>query len=162
MSERDEHQRNATEPKGQDQSRTPRLIVGIGASAGELVAFQTFLKNMPPDSGMAFVLVQHLMPKRPSMLAELLARHTAMPVQDAKDGLPIERDRVYVIPPNASLTVERGRLRVIVPLAPEGHHTVIDRFFDSLSTPSPRTRVRTRSASFCPEPDTKARSASRR
>ncbi len=133
MSERHGHDRSAKEPKGEDQSRMPRLIVGIGASAGELEAFQTFLKNMPPDSGIAFVFVQHLLPSRPSMLAELLARHTAMPVQEGKDGLPVERDRVYVIPPNASLTVEHGRLRVIVPLMREGHHTVIDRFFASLA-----------------------------
>ncbi len=82
---------------------------------------------------MAFILVQHLLAKRPSMLVELLTRHTGMPVSEAEDGAPIERDRFYVIPPNASLTVEGGRLRVRVPLAAHERQTVIDRFFTSLA-----------------------------
>ena len=116
-----------------EQAESPLLTVGIGASAGGLEAYQTFFKSMPPNSGMAFVIVQHLFPRKPSMLAELLARRTAMPVQEAKDGLRIEPDHVYIIPPNASLGVERGRLRVIVPLAPERRQTVIDDFFGSLA-----------------------------
>ena len=121
------------EPDPPDPGRAPLLIVGIGASAGGLEACQTFLKHLPPDSGMAFVLVQHLLPKRPSMLAELLARHTKMAVSEAKDGAPLERDHLYVVPPNASLTVEGGRLRVRVPMAAHERQTVIDRFFIALA-----------------------------
>jgi Chemotaxis response regulator containing a CheY-like receiver domain and a methylesterase domain len=62
------------------------LVVGIGASAGGLAAFRTFLTHMPPDTGMAFILVQHLDPNHPSMLVDLLTPHTAMPVTQAQDG----------------------------------------------------------------------------
>ena len=65
------------------------LIVGIGASAGGLHAFTTFLANLPPDTGMAFVLIQHLDPIHKSLLVSLLAPHTAMPVEEAADGMPL-------------------------------------------------------------------------
>ena len=120
-------------PKPGDQDPSPLLIVGIGASAGGLEAYQTFLKHLPPDSGMAFVLVQHLLAKRPSLLVELLGRHTKMPVLEAADGAAIERDHLYVIPPNASLTVEGGCLRVRAPMAAQDRQTVIDRFLTSLA-----------------------------
>ncbi len=116
-----------------DQSASPRLIVGIGASAGGLEAYQVFFKHMPPDSGMAFVLVQHLFRKRPNPLTELLGRHAGMPVREAMDGMAIERDQIYVIPPNALLTVEDGRLRARVPLELRERQSVIDRFFISLA-----------------------------
>ena len=116
-----------------DRAASPPLIVGIGASAGGLQAYQTFLTHLPPDSGMALVLVQHMLPKRPSKLPELLARHTKMPVQEAVDGATIQLDHLYVAPPNASVTVEGGQLRVRVPMAAHERQTVIDRFFTSLA-----------------------------
>jgi two-component system, chemotaxis family, CheB/CheR fusion protein len=88
------------------------LIVGIGASAGGLEAFTRFFANMPADSGMAFVLVQHLDPQRASMLVELLGAKTSMPVIAAADGLPVTANSVFVIPPNAVLTIDEGVLRL--------------------------------------------------
>ena len=71
---------------------TPRLLVGLGASAGGLDAFKSFFANMPPKSGMAFVLVQHLDPHHKSLLVEILSNHTEMPVVHAADGMPVAAD----------------------------------------------------------------------
>jgi len=78
-------------------------IAGIGASAGGLDAFKAFLTAMPSDTGMAFVLVQHLDPIHVSLMAGLLSGHTAMPVTQATEGACIEPNRVYLIPPEVSL-----------------------------------------------------------
>jgi len=110
------------------------VIVGMGASAGGLAAFETFFTQMPPDSGMAFVLVQHLAPDRESLLPELLAQHTRMPVRQLTAETPVEPDHVYIIPPNATLTITAGVLHVVSPpMEPRGHRTSIDRFFHSLA-----------------------------
>ena len=79
-----------------------QLIVGIGASAGGLDAFKTFFTHMPPVSGMAFVLVQHLSPDYKSMLADLLAKATTMIVAEAENNMAVAANRVYVIPPDAT------------------------------------------------------------
>ena len=81
-------------------------IVGIGASAGGLAAFEAFFSGMPADidPGMAFVLVQHLAPEHKSLLAELIGRHTRMPVFEVEDGMVVHANCVYIIPPNPSLT----------------------------------------------------------
>jgi two-component system CheB/CheR fusion protein len=95
-----------------DDARTPRLafpVVGIGASAGGLEAYSEFLRACPADAGMAYVLVQHLPPDRESLLAEILARHTRMPVLEVRDGQPVEPDHVYVIRPGRTLTLRGGR-----------------------------------------------------
>jgi two-component system, chemotaxis family, CheB/CheR fusion protein len=73
------------------------LIVGIGASAGGLNAFKSFLSNMPMDSGMAFILIQHLSPDHKSILTDLLGKSTIMPVVEAEDGMSVEANRVFVI-----------------------------------------------------------------
>ena len=91
------------------------LIIGIGASAGGLAAFKTFLTHTPADTGMAFVLVQHLSPEHKSMLVELLQPQTTMPVLEAKDGIAVAQNSIYIIPPNATLTIEAGVLRVVKP-----------------------------------------------
>jgi two-component system, chemotaxis family, CheB/CheR fusion protein len=109
------------------------LTVGIGASAGGLAAFKTFLANMPPDTGMAFVLVQHLDPHHPSMLVDLLAPHTAMRVAQATNGEKVGANRVYIIPPDATLTIENGTLQVTTPAPPREHRRPIDTFFASLA-----------------------------
>src|SRR5512132_740864 len=88
----------------------PNLVVGIGASAGGLAAFTSFFEHMPPDSGMAFVLVQHLDPQQPSLLPELLASHTRMPVHPVVDRMVIAPNQVYLIPPNTTLTIDQGML----------------------------------------------------
>jgi two-component system CheB/CheR fusion protein len=109
------------------------LIVGIGASAGGLEAFRTFFTHMPADTGMAFVLVQHLAPDHKSMLVDLLSGSTKMPVIEAADGLEIQANRVFVIPPNATLTVQAGRLRLEQPAPPRISRRPIDTFFVSLA-----------------------------
>ncbi len=89
------------------------LIVGMGASAGGLEAFGRFLERLPSDSGLAYVLVQHLSPEHESSLADILSRATNLPVGIAKEGQRIERDHVYVIPPGTGLIVEGGALRLV-------------------------------------------------
>ncbi|HYH99815.1 MAG TPA: chemotaxis protein CheB, partial [Hyalangium sp.] len=84
---------------------TPFPVVGIGASAGGLEAFTQLLVHLPPDSGMAFVFIQHLSPTHTSFLSEALARSTQMPVLQIEDGMPVEPNHVYVIPPNSDLEI---------------------------------------------------------
>ena len=79
-------------------------VVGIGASAGGLDAFLELLSAIPAETGLAFVLVQHLDPRHDSMLADILARSTRIPAQEVVDGMRIERNNIYVIPPDSELT----------------------------------------------------------
>lgn len=109
-----------------------RLIVGIGASAGGLDAFKGFFSRMPTDSGMAFVLIQHLNPDRKSLLTELIARQTTMPVREIEDGMLVAPNTVFVIPPNATLTLNTARFRVERPAPPRSLRHPIDTFFTSL------------------------------
>src|SRR5437588_3285748 len=81
------------------------LVVGLGASAGGLEALYKLFDALPPDTGMAFILIQHLDPTHNSMMVGLLASHTAMQVQEAVDGIPIKRNCVYVIPPGVYLSI---------------------------------------------------------
>src|ERR1700688_322868 len=111
-------------------SRCP--VVGFGASAGGLEAFSEVLAHLPADTGMAFVFVQHLDPKHASVLAELLARSSSMPVKEIRDGTPVEPNHVYVISPNANLIVSRGVLR-LSPRSGAGAQMSIDLFFESLA-----------------------------
>jgi PAS domain S-box-containing protein len=87
-------------------------IVGVGASAGGLEAFEQLLKRLPADTGMAFVLVQHLDLKHESQLAEILSRATSMPVAEVKDGMPVEPNHVYIIAPNTNRLLQDGVLRL--------------------------------------------------
>ena len=116
-----------------EDSRTPCPIVGIGASAGGLDAFQAFFSHMPADSGMAFVLVQHLDPRHDTLMPELLARHAAMPVLLVTEDTPIRTDRVYVVPPNVTVTIDDCVLRVTRQEGARGRRMPIDRFFRSLA-----------------------------
>ena len=109
-------------------------IVGIGASAGGLEAFTSFIKAVPPASGMAYVLVQHLDPDHESLMAELLAKHTGMPVLLAENDQYVESEHVYVIPPNSVLTIEDGNLQLDVPDPRHGLRLPIDTFFESLAS----------------------------
>jgi two-component system CheB/CheR fusion protein len=108
-------------------------IIGLGASAGGLEAFQTFLAAAEADAGFAYVLVQHLDPNHESMLGELLARRTNMPVRQITDNLALEPNCLYLIPPNASLTIEKARLRLSSFAEPRGFRRPIDVFFRSLA-----------------------------
>jgi PAS domain S-box-containing protein len=118
---------------GDESDRAPCPIVGIGASAGGLDAFQAFVSHMPADTGMAFVLVQHLDPRHDTLMPELLSRHTAMPVLLVSEDTPIRRDRVYVIPPNATVTIDECVLRVSPRERTRGRRMPIDSFFRSLA-----------------------------
>ncbi len=111
----------------------PPRVVGIGASAGGLQAFTDFMRHMAPDSGLAFVLVQHLDPQQPSLLPELLSTHTAMPVRPVVDQAVVEPDHVYLIPPNTALTIARGVLHLAPPTEAHGQRLPIDHFFRSLA-----------------------------
>ncbi len=108
-------------------------VVGIGASAGGLEAFTKLLGNLPSDTGMAFVLIQHLSPSHESFLPEILARATSMPVVEVKDLTRVRANHVYVIPPNVTMGVRGGFLRLIPRGRDERPHLAIDFFFRSLA-----------------------------
>ena len=108
-------------------------IVAIGASAGGLEAFRSFLDAQSPTSGMAFVMIQHLDPTHPSLMQELLSIHTSMTVAQATDGAPLERNHVYLIPPGANLAVRDGLLRLTKPTERRGARLPFDFFLASLA-----------------------------
>ena len=108
-------------------------IVGIGASAGGLEALEQFLGHAPKDSGLAFVIVQHLDPTHKGIMPELLQRCTAMTVEQVRDRQPVRPNRVYVIPPNKDLSLLRGALHLFEPGATRGLRLPIDFFFRSLA-----------------------------
>ncbi|MDP3249874.1 MAG: CheR family methyltransferase [Polaromonas sp.] len=110
-------------------------IVGIGASAGGLAAFEAFFSGMPPDAdpGMAFVLVQHLAPDHSSILAELVQRTTRMKVMEVVDGMAVQVNCAYIIPPNRDMAFLNGTLQLLEPSAPRGHRLPIDFLFRSLA-----------------------------
>jgi two-component system, chemotaxis family, CheB/CheR fusion protein len=108
-------------------------IVGLGASAGGLEALEQFLKNVPPGSGLAYVVVQHLDPTHKGILVELLQRCTPMPVLQIKDRMKVKPNNVYVIPPNRDLSILHGVLHLLEPAAPRGLRLPIDHFFRSLA-----------------------------
>jgi two-component system CheB/CheR fusion protein len=110
-------------------------IVGIGASAGGLAAFESFFSGMPTDAepGMAFVLVQHLAPDHKSLLADLIRRRTSMEVVEVEDGMVVRPNCIYIIPPNRDMAFLGGALQLLPPASPRGLHMPIDFFFRSLA-----------------------------
>lgn len=108
-------------------------IVGVGASAGGLEAFTELLTHLPPDTGMGFVLVQHLDPQHESALPQLLARATTMPVRQVTQNLCVQPDCVYTIPPNATLCIDRGVLKLQPRRATRTPHRSVDYFLESLA-----------------------------
>ena len=108
-------------------------IVGIGASAGGLEALEQFLSNVPKQSGLAFVIVQHLDPTHKAIMSELLQRSTGMRVFQVKDRTLVRPDCVYVIPPNKDMSILHGVLHLLAPAAPRGLRLPIDFFFRSLA-----------------------------
>ncbi len=127
----------APKPKPRATSKTARPsnfpIVAIGASAGGLEALELFLAHVPPNSGMAFVIVQHLDPTYKGMLVELLQRGTPMPVLQINDRTRVKPNGVYVIPPNKDLSILRGVLHLLDPRAPRGLRLPIDFFFRAVA-----------------------------
>ena len=108
-------------------------VVGLGASAGGLDAFRRLLAALPAGTGMAFILIQHLDPTHASMMVDLLAGHTPMTVQQAADGMPLEREHVYLIPPGAYLSIRDGALRLSEPRERHGARLPFDFFLRSLA-----------------------------
>ena len=124
--------RSAVVP-GQLRGAGDFAVVGIGASAGGLDACRKLIDALPADVGMAFILVQHLDPTHESMMVDLLAGHTSMSVRQATDGMQIERDHLYVIPPGAYLSVGNGALRLSRPQARHGARLPFDFLLHSLA-----------------------------
>ena len=110
-------------------------VVGIGASAGGLAAFEAFFSGMPAatDPGMAFVLVQHLDPNHKSILTDLIRRYTRMQVFEVEDGMAVQPNCAYIIPPNRDMAFLNGRLQLMEPASPRGQRLPIDFFFRSLA-----------------------------
>ncbi len=136
-----EHREGSDEPRANGSS-TPhegpendRLfpVVGIGASAGGLEALNEFFQAMSVDSGMAFVVVSHLDPEHKIALAEILMRVSRIPVREIEDGMAVEANNVYVMPPNRELTIRQGTLRLAARPETRRAHMPIDAFLRSLA-----------------------------
>ena len=125
--------RPRAEPSAAESLQSLFPIVGIGASAGGLEALEAFLKNVPKNCGLAFVVVQHLDPTHKGIMVELLQRGTEMPVAQITDRMRVEPNHVYVIPPNRDLSILHGVLHLHEPAAPRGRRLPIDFFFRSLA-----------------------------
>src|SRR5271169_685835 len=108
-------------------------VVGLGASAGGLDAVRRLLAVLPAGTGMAFILIQHLDPTHASMMVDLLAGHTPLTVKQAADGMPLEREHVYIIPPGAYLSIRGGALRLSQPRERHGARLPFDFFLRSVA-----------------------------
>ena len=115
------------------RARNPFPIVGVGASAGGIEALKAFFTATAADSGMAYVVIQHLSPEHQSLMADILGRCTSMPVVQIEDGMPVEPGHVYVIRPGFTVTLKDGRLHLGQPVEKRGHRRPIDDFFRSLA-----------------------------
>src|ERR1700689_2223429 len=113
--------------------RPPRHVVGIGASAGGLDALERFFDNLPKDTGMAFVVVQHLSPDFKSLMDELLGRHTKLPIHLVENGMRVEAGHVYLIPPKKEMIISGGRLLLSERDRQQELTLPIDVFFRSLA-----------------------------
>ena len=129
----DRHLTEAVEAVGETATGFP--VVGIGASAGGLAAFEAFFSAIPADAqmGMAFVLVQHLAPDHKSILSDLVKRYTRMDVFEVEDGMRVAPNCAYIIPPNRDMAFLHGALQLLEPAAPRGQRLPIDFFFRSLA-----------------------------
>jgi len=113
------------------KSAQPKFIVGIGGSAGALNAYKALLDALPPDTGMAYVIISHMNPTAHSQLAKILQRHTKMSVTVASESMPILVNHLYVIPPDSDLTMENFRFKVTSPRI--ARNKQVDIFFISLA-----------------------------
>lgn len=121
--------------KGLDQRADsgPDFVVGVGASAGGLEALEALFDSIPPDTGMAFVVVQHLSPDFKSMMDELLSRHTTMPIHGVVDGMTVKPNCIYLIPPKTEMIISGGKLLLTDKDPSAGLSLPIDIFFRSLA-----------------------------
>ena len=121
---------DAPEPTGQ---RSEMLVVGVGASAGGLEAIEEMFEGIDPELGAAFVVVQHLSPDFESLMDQLLARHTAMPVLRAEEDMPVQAGHVYLIPPRRDMRIVGGHLKLSEQRKQRTPQLPIDIFFHSLA-----------------------------
>ena len=126
---------------GRDPIRSRLTVVGLGASAGGLEAFTRLLEHLPANTGNAFVFVQHLDPTHESYLPDLLSRATKMPVVEARDGLAVRHDRVYVMPSNVRMSIAGEVLKLQPRRAVAGPHLPIDDFFRSMAEGGPSLAI---------------------
>lgn len=119
----------------------PTYIVGLGGSAGSIEAFRQIIAGLEADTGMAFVFVLHLAPDRESALTTIIQRWTTMHVAEAADGLRLEPNCVYVIPPDHDLFVVQGHFRVVYPRTKSVRHHQVDLFLHSLAIAAGRRAV---------------------
>jgi two-component system, chemotaxis family, CheB/CheR fusion protein len=140
MKQKEERQKNqnklaAEESDGAGNPSPEFPVVGIGASAGGLAAFEAFFSGIPADTdpGMAFVLVQHLAPDHKSILTDLLGRYTRMKVFEVEDGMIVQPNCAYIIPPGKDMAYISGALQLMEPVAPRGKRMPIDFFFRTLA-----------------------------
>ncbi|MGE5222543.1 MAG: CheR family methyltransferase [Omnitrophica WOR_2 bacterium] len=127
------HDLPGNNPENQQEQNHELRVVGIGASAGGLAAFEQLFNHLPTDTGMAFVVIQHLSYPHHSILPDIIQRYTSMPVSQVTDGIEVEPDHVYVIPPGSDLALKEGRLMLHKPETEQGSRLPIDRFFRSLA-----------------------------
>ncbi len=125
--------REAMPVSGEQPPHLPFPVVGVGASAGGLEAFSSFIEAVPSASGMAFVFVQHLAPDHESMLVDILSRRTEMLVLQVADGMTVEPEHVYVIRPGHVLTIDGGRFHLGEQLGKRAANRPVDDFFKSLA-----------------------------
>jgi len=131
-----EAERGATEPDPRTETNaSDPFVVAIGASAGGLDPLEQFFANMPPTSGLAFVIVQHLSPDFKSLMKELLERRTDMPIHRVEDSMELQPDSIYLIPPKKTMKLEDRKLRLYEPAPRTGQsvHLPIDHFFESVA-----------------------------
>lgn len=114
-------------------TQQPKYVVGVGVSAGGLGALERLFKSMPHDTGMAFVVIQHLSPDYQSYMAQLLSRHTAMPTLKIEDGMEVKANHVFLIPPGYNLKIHHGKLLLVEQPNDRSLNLPIDIFFNSLA-----------------------------
>jgi two-component system CheB/CheR fusion protein len=125
--------KNSAHHHDRAEGRIDFPVVGLGASAGGLDVFRQLFDALPADTGMAYVLIQHLDPTHESMMVDLLTGHTPMVVLQAADGMPLERDHVYVMPPRTYLSIRDGVLHLSPPRERHGARMPLDFFLRSLA-----------------------------
>ena len=129
------------DPEPENERIPPFPVVGIGASAGGLEAFKLLLQRLPPDTGMAFVFVQHLAPQHSSLLVSILTHSTTMVVTEAEQNTPVQPNHIYVIPPNALMWIGDSVLQLAARPDERGAPRPIDYFFRSLAQEIGRAHV---------------------
>ncbi|MBF0288578.1 MAG: PAS domain-containing protein [SAR324 cluster bacterium] len=128
-----EHQQTTEIEQLRREEIKPSYYVGMGASAGGLEAIEDFFKKMPPESGLAFIIIQHLSPDYKSLMVQLLSKHTEMPIYRAEENMEVKKDSVYLIPPKKNLTIFHGKLLLSEQDHSKGINLPIDVFFRSLA-----------------------------